>query len=255
MLRVHPPNFPMRFLLFCPLLLLACTPNATSKLQTTTTTPLPPTERVYVLQVNDVLPEDSEFIGEFKVGSATLSTDCTYEVALEIAKKHARAQGANILYVSQIKVPPGFGTMCYRLRGKMYRSTTDAATAQLTATEKARLASRLPTDADFARVYFFRPPVYAGSAVRYKVYDEAGQELGKMSNGSHWYIDVKELGPTTFYAKNVESDSIRLNLEAGREYFVQSWLKTGWLVAAPALHELPADFGRVEYERTREKGR
>ena len=108
----------MRFYAFCLLVLIGCTPNVKTKLQTDKAAPLPDTERVYVLQVNDHLPDSSEPIGDFKVGGAGLSTNCTYEVALEAAQAQARAEGANILYISQIEVPPGFGTMCYRLRGR-----------------------------------------------------------------------------------------------------------------------------------------
>ena len=64
---------------------------------------------------------------------------------------------------------PNFGSTCYRLKAKINRNLTQENLVRLSSTRALRNKSRLPDDADFAVVYFYRPKNFYGSAIGYKI--------------------------------------------------------------------------------------
>ena len=98
-------------------------------------------------------------------------------------------------------------------------------------------------DAEQALVVFYRPQKMGGAAITYNVL-HAGGTLGVLNNGTvlHGYFAP---GQHQFWAQVVNQDSITLNVEAGKTYFVRGDVVMGLRVGRPKFTaRLPCSSGR-----------
>lgn len=229
------------------ILFYSCSPKVNSRLANSTYPKLDPNTEVIVLASDEKVPDKSDFIGELKIGDSGFSTDCGYKKVMQEAKDEARQNGANLLEIVQIK-EPNFGSTCYRLKAKMYRNTDADAMSEFISNREIRGKSRLPSDADYAIVYFYRPDNFYGSAIGYKIRLDDETVIGRVRNGEKFEFKTTDFGEHTFWAKTEATDSVVINIEKGQEYFVRCSISMGAAVGRPQIELTDNFIGINEFE-------
>ena len=98
----------------------------------------------------------------------------------------------------------------------------------------------LPTaKSDQGLVIFYRVSAFKGKAVRFNV-NHAGGTLGQLLSGTYLY---KYLDPGThsFFVQGVSldgQDSITVNVEAGKTYYVKGEVLMGWPAGRPKFTQM-----------------
>lgn len=76
-------------------------------------------DKVAFLDIMHLVPENATKVGSSHFGDSMFSTDCSFDSNLVEARKIARANGANIVKVTEKKTPDLLST-CYRLKIDYY---------------------------------------------------------------------------------------------------------------------------------------
>lgn len=83
------------------------------------------------------------------------------------------------------------------------------------------------------QIVFFRPSKFVGAAVSFKV-REGETELGKLSNGSYFVVDVAP-GAHEYVVHSEVKDVLPIEIDEGETYYVQGSLNMGVMVGRPNL--------------------
>lgn len=234
-------------LLIFGITIVACSPKIRSNLVNTTFSPLETGEEIILLDETEKVPQNSTFIGDLKIGDSGFSTDCGYNTVIENAKENAQKSGANIIELTEVK-EPNFGSTCYRIKAKLYRNTDQEAIAGLITKRNFRNKSRLPENADYAVIYFYRPKNFQGSMIGYKIRLDDETEIGRVRNGEKFEFKTKDFGEHKFWGKTESQDSVVINVQKGQEYFIRCGIKMGAVVGKPEMYLIENHIGISEYE-------
>lgn len=101
---------------------------------------------------------------------------------------------------------------------------------------------------DKGQVIFYRPSRAKGAAIRFQINDSSKGSIGALSNGTVIRRDL-EPGSHTFTvrAPSVDgSDSITLNVEAGKVYYVKGEILWGWPAGRPKFSRMSDSEGRAD---------
>ncbi|MCR9182267.1 MAG: hypothetical protein NXH73_05020 [Flavobacteriaceae bacterium] len=225
--------------------LVSCSSLVKTKIENKSYSPLSKHVDVYAFYEMKV-PENSQYVGEIEFKDTAFTQKCSYEDVIEQSKQIARESGANLIHIIESK-EPGMGTsVCYRMKAKLYRNVDFETLEVIKEKISLRYKSQLPEDADYAKVYFYRPSLSYGFLVGYKVrYQDS--IIGRLRNGEKFEFKTKEFGYREFKAMTENESSIYLNIQPGGEYFVKCAIKAGFLVGVPTMEEKDSYRGRIEY--------
>jgi len=109
--------------LFCTLMLFGCSASIHSTFDNPKK-PLTIEDKVVFLDIQHSVPKDAEKIGSAHFQDSGFSTDCDFNSNLIKARKLAREKGANVIKVTEKKVPDLWST-CYRIKVDFYYTTSD----------------------------------------------------------------------------------------------------------------------------------
>lgn len=109
--------------LFCTLVLFGCSASIHSTFDNPKK-PLTIEDKVVFLDIQHSVPKDAEKIGSAHFQDSGFSTDCDFNSNLIKARKLAREKGANVIKVTEKKVPDLWST-CYRIKVDFYYTTSD----------------------------------------------------------------------------------------------------------------------------------
>lgn len=239
-------------ILFSLITLHSCSPKIRTNLSTNTYKPLESESEIVVVEQNGKVPENSKFIGDLKIGDSGFSTDCGYSKVMDEAKIAARKSGANLIHLTEVK-KPNFGSTCYRIKAKLYRNLSADIITEISEKRKLKNKSRLPSEADYAVVYFYRPKNFSGSLIGYKVRMNNETVIGRVRNGEKFEHKITEFGKYEFWAKTESKASVIINVEKGEEYFVRCGINIGIAVGKPEMYVVDNELGISEYESIKEK--
>lgn len=225
----------------------SCSPKIRSSLTANNFSAIEEETEIMVLKDQITIPKNSQLVGDLKIGDSGFSTDCGYDIVIEKAKLTARKSGANLIQITELK-PPDFNSTCYRIKAKMYRNLDPTNLSALADEQKIQNKSRLPADADYSIVYFYRPKNIVGFAIGYKIRDENDKVIGRVRNGEKFAFRTSNFGKQTFYGKTESKDSVVIDIQRGQEYFVRCGIGVGIAVGRPDLHIAETDLGIKEYE-------
>ncbi|SHG03088.1 hypothetical protein SAMN05444274_1227 [Mariniphaga anaerophila] len=76
--------------------------------------PLDYRQKVVVIDLDQPKPNNSEELGQIKVGDSGFSTKCNYETVVDKAKLEARKVGGNAIKITKHKTPDLWST-CHRI--------------------------------------------------------------------------------------------------------------------------------------------
>ena len=235
------------YALLIGLSLYSCSPKVKSKLANSTFPAIEAGTPTFVLDENENIPENSIFIGDLKIGDSGFSTDCGYETVMENAKLRAKKSGANLILLTETKEPNAAST-CYRIKAKMYRNLDEESLANFIKENNQKNESRLPSDADYAVIYFYRPKNFTGSAIGYKIKLENDSIIGRVRNGEKFEYKTSTYGMQSFWGATESKDSVVINVKKGQEYFVRCGMNMGVFVGRPKMRVVSNITGIREYE-------
>ncbi|NNE32943.1 MAG: hypothetical protein HKN40_11295 [Winogradskyella sp.] len=234
-------------LLFSVILLQGCSPKIKTNLLNNSLTPIEAQADIVVIEQEDEVPNSSEFVGDIKIGDTGFSTDCGYTKVIDDAKLTARQSGANLIHLTEVK-KPNFGSTCYRIKAKLYRNLDTKVIAEFARKKELKNRSRLPADADYAVVYFYRPKSFTGSLIGYKVRMNTDTVIGRVRNGEKFEYKITDFGKYEFWAKTESKTSVILDVEPGQEYFIRCGINLGVAVGKPEMYVVENGLGISEYE-------
>ncbi|WP_396179317.1 hypothetical protein [Flavobacterium sp.] len=234
-------------LLFSALIIVSCATSVKSKLAKTNYQRLDPGRAVIVLNIEDQVPSDSEFIGDVKIGDSGFTKDCGYNEVVSDAVSAARSAGANIVHIVEIKKPTALGSTCYRVKAKMYRNFDSESLATITNKRDLKNKSRLPEDADYALIHFYRPSSGAGYLLGYKIKNINDSVVGRLRNGEKFVFKTKNFGYHKFYGVLETKEEININVEKGKEYFVRCSVNMGVVLGRPEINLIENYIGMKEF--------
>lgn len=235
-------------ILFVSFFILSCASSIKSKLVQSKYQNLGEELKMLVLEPEEILPPNSELIGNLKIGDAGLTIDCGYDKVLATALSSAKKSGANILQISNVSTPDGISS-CYRIKAKMYRNTDQAMYDEWAALRKIKNKTRLPADANYAIIHFYRPNLFVGALLGYKVKDENDVVIGRLRNGEKFTFKTEKFGLQSFYGNLETKEEIQINIEKGQEYFVRCGVKMGVVLGRPEINLIENYVGIKEFEK------
>ena len=193
---------------------------------------------VYILNLNDEIPEAAELLGEIKVGDNGFSVNCTYEKVIEKAKVEARQIGGNILKITEHKTPSAMGSSCHRIKAQIYVGDVSSLIVEE--------SDDVIPGADYALLNVYRYPG-PGSIVKYDLY--LGDEvICRVQNNCKKTIKVTKFGRNTIWAKTESKVELPINIEPGHQYYVRCGIKMGFMVGRPKLESVSSVTGKKEFE-------
>lgn len=233
--------------LLITVILQSCSPKIRTHLSTETYKALDPETEILIVNQNEKVPADSEFIGELKIGDSGFSTDCGYSKVINDAKESAKKSGANLIHLTEVK-KPNLASTCYRIKAKLYRNLNREVLANLSEKGSFENQSRLPSDAEYAVVYFYRPKNYTGSFIGFKIRMDDETVIGRVRNGEKFEYKTTDFGEHEFWGKTESKGSVKIDIKKGQEYFVRCGISIGIGVGRPEIYVIENELGISEYK-------
>lgn len=235
-------------LLLTIILLSSCSTSISTKLVNKNYQKLEGNNQIFVLEKNDVLPTNSEFIGDIKIGDSGFTTDCGYNKVVADATNSARNAGANIIQITEVKKPSVLGSTCYRIKAKIYRNLNTESLSSILEKRNLKNKSRLSEDSDYALIHFYRPSSGAGALLGYKIKDSKDSIVGRLRNGEKFIYKTKKFGSQNFYGTLETKEEVKINIEKGKEYFVRCSVNMGVVLGRPEINLIENYIGMKEYD-------
>ena len=229
-------------------LISSCSSSVSTKLASKNYQKLEDNTQIFVLEKDEILPTNSEFIGDIKIGDSGFTTDCGYNKVVADATNSARNAGANIIQIIEVKKPSAFGSTCYRMKAKIYRNLSTESLLSISEKRILRNKSRLSEDSDYALIHFYRPNSGVGSMLGYKIKDTNDSIIGRLRNGEKFIYKTKKFGIQNFYGTLETKEEITINVEKGKEYFVRCSVNLGVAVGRPEINVTENYIGMKEYD-------
>jgi len=99
-------------------------------------------------------------------------------------------------------------------------------------------AANLPeAKADKGLVIFYRLSGFKGKAIRFNL-NYAEGSMGQLLSGTYLYKYL-EPGEHQFWSQAISQDSITVNVEAGKKYYVKGEVRMGVLAGRPKFTQMP----------------
>lgn len=236
---------------FVLVILLASCTSTKSTLVNSNLKALEPNDQVYILPEDEAISKGSELIGNFKVVDGGLTTDCSFNEQLFKAKNEARKAGANLLVIEQLKYPDGWST-CFRIKGKLYYESDKDLLHNYDEAITNKNKSNLDKNANYAMIYAYRPSGSLGGLIGYKIRMDDETVIGRVRNGERFKYLISDFGEHTFWGKTESRDSVVINIEKGKEYYIRCGMKMGVFAARPEIAVIENRIGRNEWNEMSE---
>jgi hypothetical protein len=201
---------------------------------------------VVVISLNQQVPDNSEVLGQVKIGDTGFSTNCGYETVIGKAKFEARKAGGNAIKIIEHRPPSVLGSSCHRIIAKILK-VEDIENLKIEDEEEVFL------DIDYAilNVYRYRG---AGSFVGYDLY-LGDSVICRVKNNFKTTIHIKKDGLNSLWAKTEAKSEVPINIKMGKEYYLRCGITMGVFVGHPRLELVNRKTGKAEFESFKAKNR
>ncbi|KUJ63612.1 hypothetical protein AR687_00035 [Flavobacteriaceae bacterium CRH] len=230
------------------ILLVGCSTSISTKITNKNFQKLEENNPIIVLDKEDELPNNSELIGDVKIGDSGFTTDCGYDKVIADVTKEAKNAGANIVKIIELKKPSAFGSTCYRIKARLYRNLNAESLSTVVQNRNLKNKSRLPENSDYAVIYFYRPTGGTGALLGYKIKDANDSIVGRLRNGEKFAFKTKKFGEQTFYGVLETKEEVKINVEKGKEYFVRCAVTMGVAIGRPEITRIENYVAMKEYD-------
>ena len=107
-----------------------------------------------------------------------------------------------------------------------------------------------PSNNNYALLHLYRPAMFVGSAVWFDI-DLDNQEIWRCKNDRKITIKLTKEVPVTIHARTEASSSVVINVEFGKEYYIECTLGMGVWVGRPILTQKDESVGHSMYNRVK----
>jgi len=205
-------------LVILPLLFCSCGPKVLVTIQKK----YPTTDyrqNIEVLGLGDNIPENSEKIGEIKVGDTGVSINCGYDVGIRKAKEEARKMGGNIIKLADHKTPDILSS-CHRMLFVVLRQEDVEEVlleeGYVDSDNEVTTTVKIPGK---ALIYIFR--LHGDYAeTEFDLYLEDNL-LCRVSDNFKTSVYVSKLGHLDLWTEVEYVVKVKIDIEADKEYFLQ----------------------------------
>ncbi len=230
-------------LLVAVIVISACSPKVSTNLSKSYTL-LDYEQEVKVFALDEVTPDNSEVIGQVKIGDSGFTTNCSYEVVIDKAKLEARKAGGNAIKIIDHKTPSVLGSSCHRIIADILK--VDGIENYATEDKSEEL---LDIDYAILNVYRFSG---VGPLVGYDLY-LGDSVICRVKNNYKTTIHIDKDGLNTLWAKTESKSEVPIDVQPGKTYYLRCSLKMGAFVGRPKLELIDAKTGRAEFESFKAK--
>lgn len=199
---------------------------------------------VVILGLDDPIPDETEVLGDIKIGDAGFTSKCTYEDVINLAKQEAMKLGGNAIKITEHKLPSAMGSSCHRITAKILKAD-DISKLNIAPAEE------IIPDADYAilNIYRYGGP---GALVGYDIY--LGDEvLTRVVNNYKTSVKTTKFGLNTVWAKTEAKEELPVDIEKGRQYYIRCSIGMGAFVGRPKLELVGSKTGKQEFESFKAK--
>jgi hypothetical protein len=145
------------------LTLCSCNPNVITSI-TKSYPKLDSLQEVKVIEIQQEVPANSEFLGEVKIEDTGFSTNCDYETVIDAAKLEVRKAGGNTLRILSHQSPDSYST-CHRINANIYRIDYTLTTNNLASTTTHDSIVNVAKNSVVDTIEIYKPN---GGSVQYK---------------------------------------------------------------------------------------
>ncbi|MFV0268377.1 MAG: hypothetical protein ACK5HT_14715 [Draconibacterium sp.] len=221
----------------------ACSPKVSTNLSKSYT-PLDYEQEVKVFALDEITPDNSEVIGQVKIGDSGFTTNCSYEVVIDKAKLEARKAGGNAIKIIDYKTPSVMGSSCHRIIADILN--VDGIENYATEVKSEEL---LDIDYAILNVYRFSG---VGPLIGYDLY-LGDSVICRVKNNYKTTIHIDKGGLNTLWAKTESKSEVPIDVQPGKTYYLRCSLKMGAFVGRPKLELIDSKTGKVEFESFKAK--
>jgi len=216
----------------------ACSPKVSTQLSKSYS-PLDYDQEVVVFGLDEEIPDASEVIGRVKIGDKGFTTDCSYEVVIDMAKLEARKAGGNAIKIIEHMSPSVWGSSCHRITADILK-VNDIENYVGAETSEELL------DVDYAILNVYR---YSGVGplVGYDLY-LGDSVICRVKNNFKTTIHITKDGLNTLWAKTESKSEVPIDVQMGKTYYLRCSLKMGAFVGRPKLELIDPKTGKAEFE-------
>jgi len=195
--------------------------------------PIEESEEVYFFLEDDLVSDSWKHVADLKVKNGMLSENCTLPFVLESAEKVSRAKGGNVVLIEKIKSPNGL-KYCYEIKGQIYKVDDPVELVELISRNLNQNKGVLNGSEEYALIHFYRSKNFAGSAIKWRI-RENGELVTKLKHNSYYTLKTTDFGTREFNIHSEVTENVDLDVEPGKEYFVNCGIKKGKFKGRPAM--------------------
>jgi hypothetical protein len=230
------------FIVAALIVLSSCNPKVITKISKTHPA-LDYKQDVYVIDLDQAEPEDSEVLGYIKIGDTGFSTKCDYDIVIDKAKLEARKAGGNAIKITEHKLPSAMGSSCHRIKATILKIDDIE-------NFKPELIEEL-LDVDYAILNIYRPSG-AGALVGYDLY-LGDSVICRVKNNYKTTVHIKKDGLNSLWAKTETKTEVPINIILGKTYYLRCGVTTGLMVGRPSLELISGSMAKKEFESIKTK--
>lgn len=101
---------------------------------------------------------------------------------------------------------------------------------------------------DYAVIYFYRPGNFVQTPYDVHLND---QVVYRSKNNTKTFVKVDKPGKYEIWGSTESRESINVDIEMGKDYYVKSYVKFGVAIWRPAFDLMAPEFGRNEWNATK----
>jgi hypothetical protein len=181
-------------------------------------------------------------IGKVKIVDKGFKIVCDYETTMRQAREKALDMGGNVIKITKLK-QPGFVSSCWQLWGDVYKVDDMSKLLEQNVPDE-----NMPTDADYALLYVFRPNSGYGGLISYNLHLD-DSIIYRVTNNTAQVFKIYKEGNTKLWARTEARDEVELDVKHGESYYLQCGVSMGMLAGRPSLTLVSKNIGRYEYAK------
>ena len=101
--------------------------------------------------------------------------------------------------------------------------------------------------AKYALLYIYRPNVYQGAIIGYKIHLGKDSIICRAKNNSKYIVKLYEEGPTDIWGATESRSTVSPDIKFGHTYFIRCAIKMGAFVGEPSLTLMDTYKGLSEF--------
>lgn len=201
--------------------------------------PLDYKQDIVVIGLDQSQPDNSEVLGQVKIGDTGFSTKCSYEIVIDKAKLEARKAGGNAIKIIEHKPPTIMGSTCHKITARILKIENIENYTPLAEDE-------VLLDIDYAILNVYRYSG-AGALVGYDLY-LGDSVLCRVKNNFKTTIHIKKDGLNSIWARTEAKSEVPIDVKMGKTYYLRCGIAMGAFVGHPKLELIDGKTGKSEFE-------